>query len=247
MLRYGLDIAYQGTHYHGWQIQNNAHAVQHVLNNALSQILNYPVETVGSGRTDTGVHALQQIVHMDLTNKIDTTHLIRSLNAILPLDIVVKKIIEVDSDFHARHSAISRSYEYRITSLKNPFLIDLAYYFPRKLNVDNMNKAAKLLLKYTDFRSFCKSHTDTPHYFCNITSAEWIEQDNLLIFKITSNRFLRGMVRAIVGTLLEIGLGRIKLHDFEEIINSKNRQYAGAAVPACGLFLTKVVYTNHFL
>lgn len=242
MLRYALDIAYRGTLYHGWQIQENAKSVQAELNNALEKLVGAPIETVGSGRTDTGVHAKQQIVHMDVSKEIDPILTKKKLNAILPIDISIKNIVKVDSSFHARFSAMSRTYEYYITSVKDPFLVDLAYYLYHPLDIEKMNKAASKLLLYDDFSSFCKSNSSVSHHLCKVTLAKWVQTNSIIQFQITANRFLRGMVRTIVGTLIKIGMNDIQISDFEEIIRNKNRQNAGVSAPACGLFLTEVKY-----
>lgn len=243
ILRYFLDIAYQGTAYHGWQIQANAHSVQAELNRALSTILRQPIETIGSGRTDTGVHAEQQFVHFDLPSPIeDTSQLVHKLNALLPFDIAVKSLFAVPAETHARFDAVSRRYEYRISQVKNPFLQNLALFYTKPLRLDLMDEASQLLLQYEDFESFSRVKTEVNHFRCQITEAFWENKGNVLIFHIKADRFLRGMVRAIVGTLLQVGRNQLTRTDFESVILSKDRKKAGMAVPPEGLFLTEVAY-----
>lgn len=242
MQRYFLALKYDGTNYHGWQIQDNANTVQAEINKALSTLLQQETNVTGAGRTDTGVHAKELYVHFDVENKLDEKHLHFKLNNILPFDISCTSVKEVNTDAHARFSATSRTYEYWITTEKNPFLINKAYLFNKPLNIVLMNEAAELIKKYTDFSCFSKSNTDTFTNNCEITYAKWEEHNDKLVFTITANRFLRNMVRAIVGTLLEIGIDKINLKDLEEIILSKNRSNAGTSVPAHGLYLTEVKY-----
>ncbi|MDQ3534298.1 MAG: tRNA pseudouridine(38-40) synthase TruA [Bacteroidota bacterium] len=243
-MRFFLEIAYKGTAYHGWQIQKNAMSVQEVLNKMLAKLLSDEPETIGSGRTDTGVHALQQYVHIDSGKNLLDADFLYKINKILPRDIVIKSVKKVKDDAHARFDAVSRSYEYRMVTEKDPFLLDVTYYHSKKLDIDEMNKAASLLLKYTDFESFCKVKTDVKSFDCNVTRAEWVKRGIMITFNISSNRFLRGMVRALVGTLLEVGQGKLTVQDFEEIILSKNRKKAGKAAPAHGLFFTKIIYPD---
>jgi len=196
----------------------------------------------GAGRTDKGVHAKQLFAHFDINSPINTEKIVFKLNSFLPNDISCMQIFKVDKDKHARFSASNRTYEYWITSVKDPFLLNKAYYFPHTLNVDLMNTAANLLMDYTDFSCFSKSNTDTFTNNCSITKANWEIVGNRLIFTITADRFLRNMVRAIVGTLLDIGQERIDHADLHKIITSKNRSNAGGSAPAHGLYLTEVVY-----
>jgi tRNA pseudouridine38-40 synthase len=240
-LKYFLDIAYNGTKYHGWQVQQNAHTVQHELNNALQKLFQYPVETLGSGRTDTGVHAVQQFVQMELDKELSEEHILK-LNGILPNDIVIKKFFKVREDVSARFDAMSRTYHYKICPVKDPFHRGLAYLFYKELDIDKMNKAAKSLFKYKDFQAFSKVKTSVDHFLCDIIKAEWKKKNGLMVFEIEANRFLRGMVRSIVGTLIEVGLGRMSLTEFEKIIQSKDRKNAGRSVPAEGLYLMKIKY-----
>jgi tRNA pseudouridine38-40 synthase len=245
-LRYFLDISYKGTKYHGWQIQQNAISVQEVLEKALKTMLRHDVSTVGSGRTDTGVHAKQQYVQFDSEVALSPKNIL-NLNGILPQDIVVNQIYRTPDHASARFDAQSRSYEYYISKKLSPFKRETSYFFPRALNISLMNSAAELLQKHTDFQCFSKSRTEVEHFNCNITHSEFVETDTEIIFYITANRFLRGMVRAIVGTLIEVGTGKLIKEDFESIINSKDRKKAGWAAPPEGLFLCDVLYPENFL
>ncbi len=251
MQRYFLQLSYKGTAYHGWQVQENTpHTIQQVLNEKLSMVLNEPIQVTGCGRTDTGVHAKDYYAHFD-TTKTDliANHdkWIYKLNSVLPSDIAVYQLIEVGPEASTRFDAISRTYEYWISRQKNPFMIDAANFISSPLNLDAMNNAAKILLDYTDFSCFSKSNTQTFTNNCKITEAYWKEEDNCIVFTITADRFLRNMVRAIVGTLLEIGEGKTKIEDLKSIIESKNRSNAGASVPACGLYLTKIKYPTQLI
>ena len=241
-MRYFLELAYNGKNYHGWQIQPDAISVQEKLNNALSTILQKKIAVVGAGRTDTGVHASQMFAHFDVDKVLKGDYVFK-LNSILPNDIVVYKVFLVDDEKHARFNALSRSYQYKIWLGRNPFLLDSTWQIhSQKLDISLMNKAANLLLEYRDFQTFSKVKTDVYTYNCNITEAVWVQNKNDLTFNITANRFLRNMVRAIVGTLVDVGLGKITVKDFKEIIESKNRSNAGLSVPAKGLFLTEIKY-----
>ncbi|PQJ78911.1 tRNA pseudouridine(38-40) synthase TruA [Polaribacter porphyrae] len=241
-MRYFIELSYNGKNYHGWQIQPDAISVQEKLNNALSTLYQKDIQVVGAGRTDTGVHAKQMFAHFDSTEPLEK-EIVFKLNSILPNDITVYKVFLVDNNKHARFDAISRSYEYKIWLGRNPFLLDFSWQIhSQKPNVKLMNDAAKLLLKYTDFESFSKVKTEVYTFNCDITEAIWIQKNDDLTFHISANRFLRNMVRAIVGTLLDVGLGKITINDFKEIIESKNRSNAGLSVPAKGLFLTKIKY-----
>lgn len=242
MKRFFIEIAYRGTHYHGWQVQKNANSVQAEINKALSTILQTEVMVTGAGRTDTGVHAKQLFAHFEVSFDIDEKVTLYKVNNFLPEDISCQNISPVKEDVHARFSAIARTYEYHITAKKNPFLTNAAYFFPHHLNLTLMNQAAKELLNYTDFSCFSKSKTDTFTNDCKITKAYWELKPDRLIFTISADRFLRNMVRAIVGTLLEIGQEKIALEDLQKIIESKNRSNAGQSVPAQGLYLVEVKY-----
>ncbi len=246
-MRYLLEIAYLGTNYNGWQNQTNALTIQGEIEDRLKILLKREIEIVGSSRTDTGVHATQQFAHLDLEEEIDNYYFKYKLNSLLPRDIVIKKIFLTASDFHARFEAVSRSYEYRIAKTKNPFLQNLALPDTRKYDLGKMNEAAESLLNHQDFESFSKVKTNVKNFLCTIKHAYWEEKEDLLIFHIKANRFLRGMVRAIVGTLLKVGSGEISIADFEAIISKKDRKKAGTAVAPEGLFLIEVAYPENKL
>ncbi len=241
-MRYFIELSYNGKKYHGWQIQPDVISVQEELNNAISTILQEKIEVVGAGRTDTGVHASQMFAHFDIEKSIKGD-IVHKLNSILPNDITVYRVFLVDDEQHARFNAGSRSYEYRIWLGRNPFLLDFSWQIhSQKLDIIKMNEAAKILLEYEDFQTFSKVKTDVYTFNCNVTEAFWEQEGNLLTFHISANRFLRNMVRAIVGTLVDVGLEKISIHQFREIIESKNRGNAGLSVPAKGLFLTQIKY-----
>ncbi len=241
-MRYFIELSYKGTNYHGWQIQPDAISVQEEINKAISTILQQEIKLVGAGRTDTGVHATQMIAHFD-TSSILSDQYVYKFNSVLPNDIIINSIEKVSENVHARFDAISRSYEYRILLKKNAFLLDTTWQLhQKKIDIDKMNTAAKLLYEYQDFESFSKVKTDVKSFNCKIMKAKWTLEDQHLTFHITANRFLRNMVRAIVGTLVEVGTGKKTVEDFKKIIESKKRSEAGASVPARGLFLTEVTY-----
>ncbi len=243
MNRYFVRLSYKGTHYHGWQIQPNAVTVQEVLQKAFSLLLRENIAVIGAGRTDAGVHSVNYIAHFETVIEIkDFNQLRYKLNSFLNNDIAVHDIFPVKKDFHARFSAISRTYEYRIHQNKNPFLNETSFYIYEKLDFDAMNSAAKILFEYKDLTSFSKLHTDTKTNFCKISRADWSQRDNQYIFTVTADRFLRNMVRAITGTLLDIGRNKKNIEDFRKIIENKNRSEAGVSVPAHGLFLTEIKY-----
>lgn len=240
-MRYFLELSYLGKAYHGWQRQPNALSVQEIMENTLEKLFQKPVEIVGAGRTDAGVHAKQLFAHFDSDELLDGQVVFR-LNGILPKDIAVKNLQAVIPEAHARFHALQRSYEYHIVQEKHPFSVDFAYLVKRKLDVARMEKAAQILLKHQDFKCFSRSRTDVKTYLCTIENCFWEQQDEKLIFHITANRFLRNMVRAIVGTLLQIGLGNSEITDMERIILSRDRREAGASAPAHGLYLTRIDY-----
>lgn len=247
--RYFIEIAFNGAAYHGWQIQKNAISVQEILNKALSTVLRRDIETVGCGRTDSGVHATQLFAHFDLTQETANSQLLTghcklktSLNSILPHDIAVRQIFEVMPDAHARFHAVKRSYEYHIHFEKDPFKLGFSWLLRDKPDMDLMNRAAQIIMEYKDFSCFSKSNTQTFTNNCTISKAEWQVKDGSMIFYISADRFLRNMVRAIVGTLVQVGRGEISPDDVRGIIESKNRSNAGMSVPACGLYLTEVQY-----
>jgi tRNA pseudouridine38-40 synthase len=208
-------------------------------------LLRENIETVGSGRTDTHVHALQQIAHFDTYGKIDPVKIKNRLNNYLSRDIAVKQIWEVESDDHARFDAIQRCYEYKITTVKNPFLIYKAYDYRKKVDLGKMNRAAKIIQTTRDFQSFSRVKTEVNHFLCHVSYAHWEKVDELIIFSVCADRFLRGMVRSLVGTMLDIGTELISLSEFKEIIREKDRRAAGRAVPANGLYLKSVRYPEH--
>lgn len=236
-----MKLAYNGTQYHGWQKQLNAQSVQQVLEEKLSMICGEKVETTGCGRTDTGVHALDFTAHFDLTKEIPP-NLAYKINQVLPADIAIYACEEVAPDFHARFDAVYRSYIYHIHQTKNPFRNDFSWFRPGQLDLDTMNKAAALLLGKKEFVCFCKGEPPNGNYHCEVISAEWKTGEFGLEFHITANRFLRNMVRAIVGTLIETGNGKMTVSDFEQILQNGSRRDAGNSVPACGLYLSEVRY-----
>lgn len=241
-MRYFIHLAYNGTRFCGWQIQPNAPSVQETIEKSLTQLLGESIEIVGAGRTDSGVHASDYYAHFECDTDFSCKDLQYRMNRILPYDIVIFDIFPVSNNLHARFSAKSRTYNYVITTQKNPFAIETMYYFPQLVSIEIMNEACKLLLGTQDFTSFSKLHTDVNNNICTITKAEWTYSANTLTFTITANRFLRNMVRSIVGTLLDVGKGKISLTDFQSIINSKDRQKAGVSIPACGLSLSNIEY-----
>ncbi len=250
MPRYFIKLAYNGANYHGWQSQQNAHSVQDELERCLSLKVGSPIRLTGCGRTDAGVHALVFYAHFDLEfnhEVVLSNHFLNQLNVFLPEDIVVYGIYQVESQAHARFDAISRTYQYRIAREKNPFLIDQAFYHYGKLHIDAMQQAANLLLEFTDFTSFSKLHSQTKTNDCIITRAEWVEQGDELIFFITANRFLRNMVRAVVGTLIEVGQGKMTQNQFKEVILARDRSAAGYSVPPHALYLLEVLYPGAIL
>jgi len=243
-LRYFIELSYNGSAYHGWQNQPNAITVQEVTEKALSTLLKTPISVMGAGRTDTGVHAKQMFAHFDSENNLSANDLIFKLNSFLPNDVVIHDIFKVKDDAHSRFDAISRTYLYRIALEKNAFTNDNTFYMRQSLDVEKMKEAAKILFQYKDFQCFSKSNTDVKTYHCNIMKAEWVLVNKELQFTIKADRFLRNMVRAIVGTLINIGLGKIAVDDLHTIIKSKSRSEAGFSVPAQALYLIAVEYPN---
>ncbi len=243
MPRFIIKLAYSGTNYHGWQMQDNAHSVQSELSEKLSILTKQKVSITGCGRTDTGVHSREFYAHFDI-DKLDwnTKDLVYKLNSFLPYDIVIYGINEVSSEFNTRFDAKSRTYRYYLTTVKDPFKEKTSYYYNGKLDLENMNRACEFLYDYTDFTSFSKLHTQTATNNCKINYALFEIFDNEIVFTITADRFLRNMVRAIVGTLLEIGKGKMQVEAIRDIIIAKDRSKAGFSVPAHGLFLEKVDY-----
>jgi tRNA pseudouridine38-40 synthase len=244
MYRYFLELSYKGTQYHGWQSQRNATAIQPILAEALATVLRETVELTGAGRTDTGVHARYYVAHFDCSkeNLHKDPSFLKAANSLLPFDIAVSNIILVNSKANARFDATWREYEYHIVFQKDPFLQEYAWHLKVKPDINAMNRAASLLLKQNDFASFCKAHSNNKTTLCKVMHAEWKETGNKLVFTIRADRFLRNMVRAIVGTLLDVGYGKVSYEAFKAIIALKNRCNAGTSVPAHGLFLTGIGY-----
>ncbi len=245
-MRYFIELSYNGKNYHGWQIQPNAVSVQAVVQEVLSKLLRKDISVMAAGRTDTGVHAKQIFVHIDVETFqeafINTPNFLFKVNSFLPKDIAVKNFFKVKPNIHARFDAVKRSYQYHLALQKNPFSSETSWQILKFLNVKKMNEAALILLEYTNFKSFSRSKTDVKTYDCTIFEAIWKQTDNQLVFYITANRFLRNMVRAIVGTLVAVGLEKITITQFREIIECQDRTKAGVSAPAQGLFLTKVAY-----
>lgn len=241
-LRYFIKFAYNGKNYFGFQIQPNAISIQETLDKALSLLLKQKIEVVGAGRTDSGVHAKEMFAHFDYDGEIDSKYWTKKLNSYLPKDIVIYDFINVDKEAHARFDASSRTYEYHIHTFKDVFNQEGSWYFPNVLDINQMNKACALLLQHTDFECFSKVNTDVRTFNCKITEAHWSQKGSQLIFTIKADRFLRNMVRAIVGTMINIGVGKTSIIAFEKILASKDRNKAGFSVPAHGLYLVKVNY-----
>lgn len=242
-VRYFIQFSYDGTAYHGWQVQPNADTVQAHLDAALSMLLRQPVRTLGAGRTDTGVHARMMVAHFNTDTEIDTADLCRRLCRMLPPDIAVSRVVPVRNDAHARFDALSRTYHYDICLIKNPFRLRFATRIHYTLDFERMNQAAALLLGTHDFNSFCKRGTDTHTTLCTVTEAQWVPlEDGMWRFRITANRFLRNMVRAIVGTLFDVGNGRLTMDDFRETLRAADRCAAGESAPAEGLSLVNIEY-----
>ncbi len=241
-MRYFIRFAYFGKAYHGWQNQPNALTVQQVLERALSTLSRQEISVIGAGRTDTGVHAKEMFAHFDVDTTLEAVELVHRLNSFLPEDIAIGEIFQVTEEAHARFDAIERTYEYWIVQKKNPFYKDSAHFVWSPLQLDYMNKAASIMMEYDDFECFSKSNTDVKTFICLIKQAYWEKGKEKLVFTITADRFLRNMVRAVVGTLLEVGMGRMEPEGIRAIIESKDRGKAGVSVPAKGLYLTKIKY-----
>ena len=243
-MRFFITLSYDGTRYHGWQVQPNGSSVQEKLQWALSTILRQDIQVTGAGRTDAGVHARMMVAHFDVESMdFELQDLAYKLNRLLPQDIAIQKMELVSDEMHARFSATSRTYHYYIHTVKDPFLraysCELHYPFDFQL----MNKAAAILMTYEDFGAFCKAHADVKTTLCHITAAEWHQTSpSTWYFEITANRFLRNMVRAVVGTLIDVGRGRLSLDDFRKVIEGKRRTEAGESMPANALFLEDVQY-----
>ena len=241
-MRYFITFSYFGKAYHGWQRQPNALSVQQLMEEAFSTLLRKEVSLTAAGRTDAGVHAKKMVAHMDLDAGTELSDLVHRANSFLPEDIALRSICQVAEHAHARFDAVERSYEYWIVQQKNPFYKDTAYYLRHPLDLEAMNEVSQLLLEFQDFECFSKSNTDVKTFLCDIKMAKWTRTKEKIIFEITADRFLRNMVRAIVGTMLEVGQGKISTEDVKLIIKSKDRSQAGVSVPAKGLYLTEVLY-----
>lgn len=243
MQRYFMHLSYKGTNYFGWQVQPNQISVQEEIEAALTALnSNQKIGITGCGRTDTGVHASKYYAHFDFSTELSTDDLTYKLNTMLPRDIAIHKIYKVGNEAHARFDATSRTYHYFIHFLKDPFLDEISLQHNRQLDIEIMNKAGLMLKNHQDFECFSKVKTDVSNFNCEVSNAVWIPSEKGIIFSITANRFLRNMVRAIVGTMLEVGEAKISLDDFQKILNSKNRSEAGLSVPAKGLFLADIQY-----
>ncbi|GAA4955898.1 tRNA pseudouridine(38-40) synthase TruA [Algibacter agarivorans] len=243
-MRYFIELSYNGSAYHGWQNQPNALSVQEVTEKALSLLLGEQISIMGAGRTDAGVHAKQMFAHFDTDVNFDVKDLIFKLNSFLPIDVAIHDIFKVKAEAHTRFDALSRTYLYRVSLKKNVFTNENVFYVKHALDVDKMNEASKILFEYKDFQCFSKSKTEVKTYHCDIIKAEWFFKDDELHFVIQANRFLRNMVRAIVGTMVNIGLGKIDIDHLHTVIQSKNRSEAGFSVPAHGLYLTHIEYPD---
>ena len=242
-MRYFVELQYDGSAYCGWQRQPDAETVQGVIEQRLSMLRRVPTEIVGAGRTDTGVNASFYVAHFDSDEAVDCAQLAYKLNKVLPDDIAILRIYEVEGDKHARFDAKQREYTYFLTPHKSPFRRFSAWYFAVELDVERMNQAATALLRYDDFTSFAKLNSNNKTNICHISHAQWVvESDGVLRFTIRADRFLRNMVRAIVGTLVDVGRGRYTVEQFEDIIRSKDLSRSSAGAPACGLFLSDVRY-----
>ena len=243
MMRYFIDISYNGKNYHGWQIQKNAVTVQSTIQDVISKILGKSTDIVGSGRTDTGVHAKSQVAHFDVNKEVDNDFIYR-VNAFLPQDISINSVNQVVDNSHARFDAISREYIYKIHDLKSPFVDGLSTFYNKKINMDLINEACSTIMKNSDFQSFSKVKTEVKNFNCIISHASIRRKNNFYLFKFCANRFLRGMVRALVGTLLQLNESKINLKEFKLIFEKKNREYAGPSAPPYGLYLNKVNYNS---
>ncbi len=241
--RYFIKLAYDGSRYHGWQQQHNALSIEHLVNEALSTVLRQAVKVTGCGRTDAGVHAAEFYAHFDCNSTIENKETTAyNLNSLLPDDIVIHQIIKVKEDAHARFSAVRRTYKYYINTCRTPFGKEYEFFMHRSPDIALMNHACEILKEYKDFSCFSKSHTQVNNFFCTIFEAGWQQSESRYVFMITANRFLRNMVRAIVGTMLDVGLHKTDLNEFRNIIEKGSRSDAGMSVAAKGLFLTRVEY-----
>jgi tRNA pseudouridine38-40 synthase len=240
-MRYFIEVAYKGTNYAGFQIQENANTIQAEVEKALRTCLRSNLKLTGSSRTDAGVHAYQNYFHLDSEHELDSRYLY-NLNSVLPPDIAIKTITPVADDAHSRFHASAREYKYYIYATKNPFLTDTAWFYPYTINLETLNLAAEAILTYTDFTSFSKRNTQTYTNLCTIIKSNWIKDDEKLIYTVKANRFLRGMVRALVGTMVHVGRGITSISDFKTIIEAQDCTKANFSTPAKGLFLAAVEY-----
>jgi tRNA pseudouridine38-40 synthase len=242
-MRYFITLSYDGTRFHGWQVQPNGISVQGELQRGLSLLLREDVQITGAGRTDAGVHAKMMVAHFDTEKEIDCQQLAYKLNKLLPQDIAIQKVEPVSNELHARFSATSRTYYYYIHTEKSPFERHYSCELHYPLDFAKMNEAAGILMEYEDFGAFCKSHADVKTTLCKVTAARWHQTSpSTWYFEITANRFLRNMVRAVVGTLIEVGRGRMSIDDFRKVIEGKRRTEAGESMPGNALFLVKIEY-----
>jgi len=242
-----MNLSYDGTNYHGWQNQPDAISVQSCIEKALSILIKAKTPIYGAGRTDSGVHAVKMYAHFDVLELTNSSKLLHDLNSFLPKDISVNKIYKVNLDSHARFDALAREYEYKISLIKNVFNNNRSYYIKNNLDIKLMNEACRIMLNHTNFKCFSKSKTEVKTYNCDLKYAKWNLNDNELIFTIRANRFLRNMVRAIVGTLIHVGLKKISLQDFEKVIISQDRTKAGPSAPAHALYLTNIFYPKELI
>ncbi len=242
-MRYKIIISYNGTPFCGWQKQPNAKTIQGEIEHALNTLLQTDIDLIGCGRTDTGVHAKNYCAHFNSETLINTSDLVYRLNKILASEIAIHSIKKVAEDFHSRFDAISRTYHYKIHQQKDAFLVNSSWLIAQELDIVKMNDACKFLMGTMEFGSFCKGEPPNKNYKCTVTQAKWIKSDSHIQFQITANRFLRNMVRAIVGTCLEVGTGKLSVDEFQKIIDSNSRSEAGISVPAHGLYLVDVKYT----
>lgn len=245
MSRYFLELAYKGTGYSGFQVQHNAVTIQSEVEKAISILHKEKVLLTGSSRTDSGVHALQNYFHFDFEGELNK-QFVYKMNAILPPSIVIKNLMCVKPEAHCRFDAINREYGYHIYRFKNPFINDISYYYPFKLSFDHLNQAASIIKEYSDFTSFSKRNTQVKSFLCNIETSEWVIENDQLIYKVTANRFLRGMVRALTATMLKVGRQKMGLEEFRSVIEVKDCTMASFAVPAHGLFLSRVNFPDEY-
>ncbi len=244
MARYIMQLAYKGTHFNGWQKQSHGKAVtiQGSIEHSLSTILREPVQVIGAGRTDTGVHASFYVAHFDSAQNIDCQKLTHKINSFINKDISIILIHKVNVNFHSRFHALSRTYKYFIHTRPNPFITEFSHYVYYPLDLEKMKLATKALFEYKDFKALSKAHSGTKHYLVNLYQAQWVQEQDKLIFTIRANRFLRNMVRAIVGTMLEIGRGKLTIENMRILLKARDRRLSAFTAPAQGLFLTDISY-----